>query len=427
VSSETALAAAVMLVAAATIGIGTALVLSGHDIGAPLPPTLFRFRPAAGPLAPLAAMLLAAGVVVALGLRRAALGPLQFALAALVLALVLRLSLNAARAGPVDWWIFFDPRFGEGTVEYLAALPALKFGTLLFLDRFAETASALPVHAAGHPPGLLTVVALLGIPTAPELEGPVISVGVLAVPLVYLLGRDLLGGDEDARAATLMFVFAPSTLLYGASAADTLFATLATLAALALVSRRKLARNLAGPAALAVATFFSYANLAVAAWAAIVTWLREGGHAALRLALTGLAGMVAFYLALYALTGFDAVGAVLTTHEVYRASIARIRPYPYFAFGAPVAWMLAIGPPITLLWVRALAARNAAAVALAAVVVGCASAGFTKGETERIWLFLVPFACVSAGAALPRRWLVPTLGALALQAFLMEVLLGTVW
>ena len=61
------------------------------------------------------------------------------------------------------------------------------------------------------------------------------------------------------------------------------------------------------------------------------------------------------------------------------------------------------------------------------MVVASALAGFTKGETERIWLFLVPLACVAAAPALPRRWLVPVLAMLAVQAFLMQVLLGTVW
>ena len=426
-SPAAGLVAGAALLALVTIAVGAVLVLGGRDIGAPLPPTLFRWRPDAGPLAPVAAVLLALGVAVAPRLLADRVRPGAFVLAALALALVLRLALNAARAGPVDWWIFFDPRFGEGTVEYLAALPALDGGLLVFLDRFAETASALPVHAVGHPPGLLAVIGLLGIETAPGLAALVVAVGVLAVPLVYLLARELVGDEARARTAALLFLFAPNALLYGASAADALFATLGALSAVALVSRRPLARYVGGPAALAVATFFSYANLAVGAWAALVAWLREGRSAALRMAAAAGAGLVAFYAVVYAATGFDVIGAVVTTAAVYDASIARIRPYAYFVAGSPVAWMLALGPPIAALWLRAVAGRQPAAVALAAVVVLSALGGFTKGETERIWLFLVPFACVSAAAVLPRRWLVPALAALAAQALLMQLLLGTVW
>jgi len=415
------------VVAATTVAVGAALVIGGRDIGAPLPPTLFRLRPDLGPLAPLAAALLAGGVLMGAGLRRPSVRPVPFAVATLLLALGLRLSLNAARVGPVDWWVFFDPRSGEGTVEYLAALPALGDGPVLFLDRFAEIASSLPVHAAGHPPGLLTLVAALGIASAPQLASLIIATGVAAVPLVYALGRRLLGTEDEARAATLLFVFAPDALIFGASAADTLFATLATLAALALVAPRRRIRLLGGPAALALASFFSYANLAVGAWAAVTVWLREGWASALRLATAVAAGLGAFFLALRVLVGFDVVGALAATHAVYEVSIARIRPYAYFVLGAPVAWLLATGPPIAFLWLRSVASRRADAVALAAVVLVSAAGGFTKGETERIWLFLVPLACVAGAASLPRRWLVPTLAALGAQAFLMQVLLGTVW
>lgn len=426
-STADALVAAVAVASIATIVVGAVLVLGGRDIGAPLPPTLFRFRPDIGPLSLLAAALLAGGVLGARRLCAPTVRPLAFAAAALVLGLALRLSLNAARNGPVDWWIFFDPRFGEGTVEYLAALPALEFGIPLFLDRFAETASALPVHAVGHPPGLLSVVGLLGIDTAPAFAALIIAVGVLGIPLVYLLGRELLADDRRARVATLLYVFAPSAIIYGASAADALFATLGTLAALLLVTRRPLARLVAGPAALAFATFFSYANLAVAAWGALVVLLREGWRPAVRVAVAAGAGIVAFYLALSALFGFDILGAIATTEDIYRVSIARLRPYWYFLLGSPVAWLLAMGLPLALYWLRAIAAREAAALALAAVVVIAAVGGFTKAETERIWLFFVPLACVGAAAVLPQRRLVLVLGLLAAQAFLMQHLLGTVW
>ena len=410
-----------------TIAVGAVLVLGGRDIGAPLPPTLFRLRPDASLLSPLAAALLAGGVLGARRLSAPRITPAVFMLVATVLGLAVRLSLNASRGGFSDWWIFYDPRFGEGTVEYLSALPALEFGVPLFLDRFAETASALPVHAVGHPPGLLSLVGLLGVESPPAFAALIIAVGVLAIPLVYLLGRELLGDDARARTATLLFIFAPSAIIYGASAADALYATLGTLAALLLVARRPLVRLLAGPAAVALATFFSYANLAIAAWGAVVVLLREGLRPAAKVAVAAGAGVVVFYAAAFAAFGFDILGAIATTEDIYRVSIARLRPYWYFLFGSPVAWMLAMGVPITLFWLRAIAAREAAAVALAAVVLIAAVGGFTKAETERIWLFFVPLACVGAAAALPPRRLVLVLGLLAAQAFAMQHLLGTVW
>jgi hypothetical protein len=51
--------------------------------------------------------------------------------------------------------------------------------------------------------------------------------------------------------------------------------------------------------------------------------------------------------------------------------------------------------------------------------------GFTKAETERIWLFLAPFVCLAAASVpLPLR---PVLAALALQALVYEFVFDTVW
>jgi hypothetical protein len=66
-------------------------------------------------------------------------------------------------------------------------------------------------------------------------------------------------------------------------------------------------------------------------------------------------------------------------------------------------------------------------VALAVVVAIAAVLGFSKAETERIYQFLVPLACVAAAASLSARWLPATLGLLAVQALAIELLVYTVW
>ena len=55
--------------------------------------------------------------------------------------------------------------------------------------------------------------------------------------------------------------------------------------------------------------------------------------------------------------------------------------------------------------------------------------GFTKAETERIWLFFAPFVCLAAARALARRpeLVMPVAAALAAQALLHELLSDTVW
>src|SRR5205085_4608948 len=129
---------------------------------------------------------------------------------------------------------------------------------------------------------------------------------------------------------------------------------------------------------------FSYALLGVGAWAVIVRWRREGFGAALRLGLLCAAAVVVLYLGLYLVTGFDLLAAVQATNERYREGVAHIRPYLFYFFGSPAAFLLLLGP-VAWFGLRALGRGDDAALGLAAVIVVSVVAGYTKPETERIW------------------------------------------
>jgi hypothetical protein len=336
-------------------------------------------------------------------------------------------------------WAVYEAGNNEAESEYLPALPALDFGTLFFLDTFAEVGTSLPVHAIGHPPGLLLMLHWLGIDGAPGMAALTIGVGALAIPLTYVLAREVLD-EERARSAALLYVFAPSAVLYGATSADALYATVALAAAvpLAIAARPAAARGAlpsgaaagalpSGAAALAVASFFSYANLAIGAWATLLAAQRAGLRRAARVAIACAVCLAAFYALLHVATGYDPVGVLRATESVYREGVASRRPYEFWLFGSPVAFLCALGLPIAWFALRSAGARYAPAVALVAVVIVAAVLGFSKAETERIYQFLVPLACVCAAASLPERWLPLTLGALAVQALAIELLLYTVW
>jgi hypothetical protein len=76
---------------------------------------------------------------------------------------------------------------------------------------------------------------------------------------------------------------------------------------------------------------------------------------------------------------------------------------------------------------RSLGSREITALALAAAILITVTFGYTKAETERIWMFLVPMACLAAARALPERHVKPVLVALATQAVVLQVLFDTVW
>ena len=423
------LPALVSVAVAITVLVGLAVTLLapprafGSWLGVPLPPFFAFWRPAVSGWSLVAALVLFAAAASAGRLRSAVLGPLGFAAAAFALALGLRLALATSAQGPRAWAAIFGGTRGQN--EYLPALSALELGAHTFLDRFAEVALTLPLHPSAHPPGTILTLHLLGIDSANGMAALTIATGALAAPLTYALGRALLD-ERGARTAALLLAFAPSALLYGATSADAMFATLAVAAAALLAARAGLARVL-GAIALALASFFSWALLAIGAWAALLRALQGGLLAAARLSTLCAAALVAFYAGLYALTGFDPLGTLAAANQAYRAGIYFGRPYWYWLFGSPAAFLVALGLPLAWLALRAMAARQAAALALVGVVVTAAVLGFSKAETERIWLFMVPLACVAAATQLEPQRLPAVLGLLAAQALAVEILLGTVW
>jgi hypothetical protein len=281
------------------------------------------------------------------------------------------------------------------------------------------------VNVAGHPPGPLLVLHAVGITSAAGAAALCIAVGALGAPLTYVLGRQL-GSERDARVAAVLFACSPLTVLFGVTSFDYAFATCGLAAACLLAAERPATRT-AGAAALAAVSLLSWALLAVGAWAAVLAWRRRGAGAAVGLAAACAAACMALNGTLAAAYGYDPVATLRATELVYRHSVAAVRPYGFWAFGSPVAWGVTLGLPIAAGAVKALTRGADAAVALAVVVLVAAVAGFTKAETERIWLFLVPLACVAAAPVVARGRLTAVVAALVAQALAAELLFDTIW
>jgi hypothetical protein len=411
----------------ATIVFGAISKATGGFLGTDLPPFILSWQPTVSPYAAVGILTLSAAVLLVPALRSASVGPIGFGVAITMVSAALRLALNLGRAGARDWYEVFvvHPHTGEGRHEYLPALAALRDGTGNFLADFDRIAPSLPTHPAGHPPGLLLTLDALGIGTPQGMAALTIGVGVLATPLLYLLGRMLLG-ESKARLAAILFAFSPAALLYGATSADALYATLALGAAAALMAGRGTLRA-AGAVLLAAASFFSWALLAVGAWAVVLTERRAGVRSAVRLAVSCAVGVIGFYLALHAITGFDPIAALRVTHERYYAGIGGRRPYLFWLFGSPAAFLVVTGIPISWQAARSLGRGKPTAVALGLVVAGSALLGYTKAETERIWLFMVPLACLAAAQSQPAGRLRLVLALLAAQAIAVELLFNTIW
>lgn len=417
----------VTMLALATVVAGLTIHAISGGLGAGAPPFISGWRPRVRPEVVVSVAVLTLGVLLAPRAAERIRSPPVFAAFALVLALALGLAVNLGREGVHGWYAVFDTSAHgsfEAVNEYLPSLPALSYGPRFFLDHFAELVPSLSVNGAGHPPGLLLTMDALGLRSAESLATFCIAIGALSAPLAYVVGRGLLD-EERGRTAALLTAFAPSFLLYGTVSADAVYMTLGMASAALLVSRRSRTRR-AGAALAAVAALFSWLLLAIPAWAALLVWSRDGRRAALCVGVSCLLAVVALNLALALAVGYDPIGALRATNMVYRESLAVSRPYAYWVFGSPTAWGVMLGLPTALLALRAVANRNPAAVALAAIVVVSAVLGVSKAETERIWLPYVPLACVAAASTAPRH-LYRILAALAVQALLVELLFDTIW
>jgi len=416
-------------VAGATVAVGLYVRrLTDTPLGAPYPPSFGDVGVHAHPLLVVSLACFAAAVGFAPRVLDERVRPATLAGALFAGTLVLRLALAAGRGGTSAWDRVFDvERSFEAKNEYLPALPALDYGPRFFLDRFAELVPSLPVHAAGHPPGLLLVMDGFGITTPGRLAALCIVMGALSAPLTYGVARRVLD-ERGARLAGLLMALSPQALRFGVTSADALFLTVGLLAAWPLAIPAFRAR-LAGAAALAVASLFAWSLLAIGAWAAVLALRREGRRQALALSVLGGAVLVTFHAALAAVTGFDPIGTIAATGEVYRAGVASIRPYWYWVLGSPVGFLVVLGLPIFWLALRGLASARPEAVAIFAVLAIASVLGFTKAETERIWLFFAPFVCLAAAGPLAARpaLLRAILATLAVQAVLHELLFDPVW
>ncbi|QEC48989.1 hypothetical protein FSW04_16360 [Baekduia soli] len=416
-----------LVLAAVWTVLGLGIEHGGGVLGTASPPFVMGWVPRIDVWALAAVAVL--GALVAAGPALLVVRLPAFLAATTALALGAALALNAARSGTHGWWAIFDTRPGgsfEAKNEYLPGLPALSYGPRFFLDRFAELVPAMPVNVAGHPPGLLLGVDALGLSTPRRLAALCIAAAAATAPLTWALARGLGAGAARARVAGLLAAASPGLLLFGATSADAVYAALGTATA-ALLVRRGRAAPAAGTLLLAVAAFCSWALLALGAFAVLVVARRDGLRRAAVLAVACAVPFLVLNGALAAAVGYDPVGTLRATEGVYRRSVAEVRPWWFWSLGSPVAWGVSGGLAVTGAWLVAVRRRDTAALALAAIVVIASAAGFTKAETERIWLIFAAPACAAAAAVLPPRALRIVLLALAVQALATQLLFETVW
>ena len=248
----------------------------------------------------------------------------------------------------------------------------------------------------------------------------------LAIVPLYWLSKMLLG-KEAALLAPLLFLFAPSVILITLSLDQAVFPTiLLTSVGLSVhaVIRDNVRIGFLSGIAVFLATFVSFSLIPAPALAilfALSFLVRHGPEQASvrrvgRFVLAFFAGIGVTSIAFKLLFGYDAVSrfqnsmVVHVTTKYYNPSLRTTLLYAVlncleFAWwiGLPIAALALAGVTISL---RRLAGSRPATMdrfclALVATVLLLGLFGKTKGESARLWLSLVPLACLMAARAWP--------------------------
>jgi hypothetical protein len=344
------------------------------------------------------ALVVAAGVILMADARIR--WPLRLACSA-VAVFALALMVAAVGGGPRAWWAPFDYA-GEypAGAHLVGAIP-------LFLRRFATLLPELPSHAQGHPAGAMIFYGLVSRVHAGRMAAAVatVAVGTLGVVAAGALCRDELG-ERAGRLAVALWCLSPGVVLYVATSADAVFATVLGLAVLAAhrgLLRRSWGWTLIGGVLLWAGSMLTYSAVLLVVFLlvrAIGRQRSDPGWVA-RWAAATVAVVLGLVVALWLWTGYDPLAAVRAAHRAYLAA-------PGSARRPALPWipgdLLAFGGMLGVPLLGALAARTVAVVrarawgsvdaAALATLLAASSWGFTRGEAERIFQFLVPLVLV---------------------------------
>jgi hypothetical protein len=349
----------------------------------------------------------------------------------------LALAVAALAGGPAAWSapLAFVGEY-PGAVDQVGAIPR-------FLGEFPARVPTLPDFAAQHPP-FATLFYVLADRVWPGLHGAAlatVAAGCLGLLVTAGLARDQLG-EAGERWAVVCWALAPVTVLYVATSADGMWAPVLAGAALTAdrgLHRRSLAWTLVGGVLLWVASMLTFAAALVLPFLAVralASWAADGPGWVVRWAAATSAVVLGLAGLLWLATGYDVVAAVRAVHDFWsEAPGTGQRVWWVWIFGDLVAFGAIIGFPLAAALVAGVAgmvrerAWGSFEAATAAALLAAAAWGHTRGEVERMWQFLVPFAVVVAVRQL-LRWragLPLVAGMLVTQAVLVQVLFFTRW
>jgi len=312
--------------------------------------------------------------------------------------------------------------------DYLYDLPLVE-SPVPFLQEFTDRIGGYTTHVRAHPPGMILLLwelDRLGLSGPWWVAALEIASGASAGVAALVALREV-AGEDRARTAAPFLAFVPAAVTL-ASSGDAFFAGVGgwSVAFLVLATgregRRADALSLIGGLLIGATMFLSYGLILLAAIPATVAVARR------RFRPLFVAGTAAGVVVLAFLAGgFWWVDGLLASRLEYLASVARDRPYFYFAVANLVAFAIVVGPSTVVALIRARPGPLWPLVAGALIAVALADlSGMSKAEVERIWLPFVPWVVV-ATAYVPRAGRRAWLGATVATGLALQLVVRMPW
>lgn len=279
------------------------------------------------------------------------------------------------------------------------------------------------IHSVTHPPG--RVLAALFVRNVSGSLGMraafVAAVASLVLVPAWFAARKL-AGERVALFTVLLLAVAPTTVMMGWVSYEAVEAAVFTTVIALFVcggawdSEERAARLVLGGALLGLAAFLTYAVVFVAAFVVFLVFLRRPWRAALRVLVFAAIGGVAGLAFLRVVAGYDVFEAYRASHQALHGFMELhpktpplgARPYLYWLFGNPAAWLTFAGLPIAALAIRELIERRPKYLLAMAIPVGlfylmpAALTRIIPGEVERTIQYALPVAAIAAASALVR-------------------------
>lgn len=382
--------------------------------------------------------------------------------------------------GPERILALLEP-YTRTSLEYYGDVPRIdELGLRVFLRDFSkpELFDTLSGHTRTHPPGgvifLWLVSKIFGYNLLSASLVSVLFTAIVVVPFYKLAER--LYDEKVALYALLLFLITPNFVMFTTTSMDGPFSVFPIFSLYLFYEARERetasdmtlgtfrSYSLLTGISLALGMFMTYSTVVVGVFLCVIALLeRKRFVQYLKVLAFAAIGFIGFYLLLFVLTGFQPLEALWAAIKKDEAGMGTgfesIDRYFHLSFANLFAFLIGVGIPITVVWLRQLGStfkewkQNSALSELEenqprtpwifnpeksdTFVIGFLitllyftfSTLFTM-EVERIWIFMVPFFVIPVAKYLterPRSDFYWVAGILVFQLIISEVLLYTYW